>query len=97
MRTFVVMAPAPLVLWKLWPLVQIEMANAYPPPRRRERRELRHMNEWESFNAQVIAKFRANGGKVAQFGDQPMVILHTIRARLGEDRERSGRSRWLSE
>ncbi len=55
------------------------------------------MNEWESFNAQVIAKFRANGGKVAQFGDQPMVILHTIGARLGEDRERSGRSRWLSE
>ncbi len=45
------------------------------------------MNEWESFNAQVIAKFRANGGKVAQFGNQPMVILHTIGARSGEERE----------
>ncbi len=34
-------------------------------PRRRERRRLRHMNERESFNAQVIAEFRANGGKIA--------------------------------
>ncbi len=45
------------------------------------------MNEREGFNAQVIAEFRANGGKVAQFGDQPMVILHTIGARSGEERE----------
>ncbi len=45
------------------------------------------MSERESFNAQVIAEFRANGGKVAQFGDQPMVILHTIGARSGEVRE----------
>ena len=45
------------------------------------------MNERESFNAQVIAEFRANGGKVVQFGDQPMVILHTIGARSGEERE----------
>ncbi len=45
------------------------------------------MNERHSYNAQVIAEFRANGGKVAQFGDQPMVILHTIGARSGEERE----------
>ncbi len=42
------------------------------------------MNDW---NAQVIAEFRANGGKVAQFGDAPMVILHTIGAKSGELRE----------
>ncbi len=39
------------------------------------------MNEQQSYNAKVIAEFRANGGKVAQFGDLPMVILHTIGAR----------------
>jgi len=32
------------------------------------------MNDW---NAQIIAEFRANGGKTAQFGDAPLVILHT--------------------
>ncbi len=42
------------------------------------------MNDW---NAQVIAEFRANGGKVAQFGDAPLVILHTIGAKSGELRE----------
>lgn len=42
------------------------------------------MNDW---NQQVIAEFRANGGKVAQFGDAPLVILHTIGARSGEVRE----------
>jgi deazaflavin-dependent oxidoreductase (nitroreductase family) len=42
------------------------------------------MNDW---NAQVIAEFRANGGKVAQFGDAPLVILHTIGAKSGEVRE----------
>lgn len=39
------------------------------------------------FNQQVIAEFRANGGKVAAFGDAPMVILHTIGAQSGELRE----------
>jgi deazaflavin-dependent oxidoreductase (nitroreductase family) len=42
------------------------------------------MSDW---NTQVIAEFRANGGKVAQFGDAPLVILHTIGAKSGEVRE----------
>jgi deazaflavin-dependent oxidoreductase (nitroreductase family) len=42
------------------------------------------MNEW---NKQVIAEFRENGGKVAQFGDMPLVILHTIGAKSGALRE----------
>ena len=42
------------------------------------------MNDW---NAQIIAEFRATGGKAAQFGDAPLVILHTIGAKSGEVRE----------
>jgi deazaflavin-dependent oxidoreductase (nitroreductase family) len=42
------------------------------------------MSDW---NKQIIAEFRANGGKVAQFGDAPMVILHTIGAKTGTLRE----------
>lgn len=42
------------------------------------------MDDW---NASVIAEFRASGGKVAQFGDSPLVILHTIGAKSGELRE----------
>lgn len=42
------------------------------------------MNDW---NTQVITEFRANGGKVAQFGNAPLVILHTIGAKSGELRE----------
>ena len=42
------------------------------------------MSDW---NKQIIAEFRANGGKVAQFGDAPLVILHTIGAKSGELRE----------
>ena len=42
------------------------------------------MNDW---NKAVIEEFRANGGKVAQFGDSPVVILHTIGAKSGELRE----------
>lgn len=42
------------------------------------------MSDW---NAQIIAEFRANGGKVAQFGDAPLVILHTIGAKSGQVRE----------
>jgi deazaflavin-dependent oxidoreductase (nitroreductase family) len=42
------------------------------------------MNDW---NAQIIAEFRANGGKAAQFGDAPLVILHTIGAKSGDVRE----------
>ncbi len=40
-----------------------------------------------SWNEQIIAEFRANGGKAAQFGDNPLVILHTIGAKSGEVRE----------
>ena len=42
------------------------------------------MSDW---NTQVITEFRANAGKVAQFGDAPLVILHTIGAKSGELRE----------
>jgi deazaflavin-dependent oxidoreductase (nitroreductase family) len=42
------------------------------------------MSEW---NRKVIEEFRANGGKVAQFGDAPLVILNTIGAKSGEVRE----------
>jgi deazaflavin-dependent oxidoreductase (nitroreductase family) len=42
------------------------------------------MSDW---NSQVITEFRANSGKVAQFGDAPLVILHTIGAKSGALRE----------
>lgn len=42
------------------------------------------MNDW---NTQVIEEFRANDGKVAQFGDAPLVILSTIGAKSGQVRE----------
>lgn len=40
----------------------------------------------KSFNAAIIEEFRANDGKVAAFGDAPMVILNTIGAKSGEVR-----------
>ncbi|MDH3755172.1 MAG: nitroreductase family deazaflavin-dependent oxidoreductase [Acidimicrobiia bacterium] len=39
------------------------------------------------FNAAIVDEFRANGGKVAQFGDAPLVVLNTIGAKSGEIRE----------
>ena len=42
------------------------------------------MSDW---NTQVINEFRANGGKVAQFGEAPLVILLTIGAKSGAVRE----------
>jgi deazaflavin-dependent oxidoreductase (nitroreductase family) len=42
------------------------------------------MNNW---NAQIIAEFRANAGKVESFGDAPMVILHSTGAKSGLVRE----------
>ena len=42
------------------------------------------MNDW---NAQIITEFRANQGKVAAFGDGPMVILHSTGAKSGLQRE----------
>lgn len=42
------------------------------------------MNEW---NKRVIAEFRANGGKVGgQFEGAPLLLLHTVGARSGQDR-----------
>jgi deazaflavin-dependent oxidoreductase (nitroreductase family) len=35
---------------------------------------------WPLFNQDIISEFRANRGRVAQFGDLPVVILHTIGA-----------------
>lgn len=40
----------------------------------------------KTFNAGVIEEFRANSGKVAAFGDVPMVILNTIGAKSGQIR-----------
>ncbi len=45
------------------------------------------MYDWDTLNPKVIAEFRANGGKVEQFGNLPVVILHTIGARSGKVRE----------
>jgi deazaflavin-dependent oxidoreductase (nitroreductase family) len=45
------------------------------------------VSDASDWNAQVISEFRANGGKVAQFGDAPLVILHTIGAKSGKPRE----------
>jgi deazaflavin-dependent oxidoreductase (nitroreductase family) len=42
------------------------------------------MDDW---NQQIITEFRATGGKAAQFGDAPLVILHTIGAKSGQLRE----------
>jgi len=39
--------------------------------------------DWSQLNKTVIEEFRANGGRVARFGDLPIVILHTIGARTG--------------
>jgi deazaflavin-dependent oxidoreductase (nitroreductase family) len=42
------------------------------------------MSDW---NQQIIDEFRANGGKVAQFGGADMVILHHVGAKSGKERE----------
>jgi deazaflavin-dependent oxidoreductase (nitroreductase family) len=41
-------------------------------------------SEW---NTKVIEEFRANDGKVESFGNAPLLILHTIGAKSGEERE----------
>lgn len=43
--------------------------------------------DFKAYNAKVIDEFRANGGKVADFGDSPLVILHTTGAKTGAPRE----------
>jgi len=45
------------------------------------------MVDWNTLNPQVIDEFRANDGRVAMFGDKPVVILHTIGAKSGRVRE----------
>jgi deazaflavin-dependent oxidoreductase (nitroreductase family) len=45
------------------------------------------MPEMDDFNAQIIAEFRANDGKVGgQFEGAPMLLLHTVGARTGAPR-----------
>jgi len=43
--------------------------------------------DWQRLNRDVIAEFRANGGRVERFGDLPLVILHTVAAESGATRE----------
>ena len=40
--------------------------------------------DMQAFNESIIKEFRENGGKVKQFGDLPLVILHTIGAKSGD-------------
>ena len=42
-----------------------------------------NVNDW---NSQVITEFRTNGGKVKQFGRQPLLLLHTKGAKSGQER-----------
>lgn len=43
------------------------------------------MSDW---NKQIIEEFRANGGKVGgRFEGAPMIIMHTIGAKSGKERE----------
>jgi deazaflavin-dependent oxidoreductase (nitroreductase family) len=44
------------------------------------------MSEMSDYNKPIIEEFRANGGKVASFGDAPMVIITTKGAKSGETR-----------
>jgi deazaflavin-dependent oxidoreductase (nitroreductase family) len=44
------------------------------------------MTDTSNFNKTVIEEFRANGGKVASFGDAPMVLLTTKGAKSGQTR-----------
>ena len=47
--------------------------------------DVKAMNDW---NAQIMAEFRANGGKCGgQFAGAEMMILHTTGARTGAHRE----------
>ena len=44
------------------------------------------MRDWASFNHEIIEEFRANDGRVARFGDLPVIIVHTVGARTGAPR-----------
>lgn len=39
--------------------------------------------DWKTLNPKIIQEFRDNSGKIKQFGDLPVVILHTIGAKSG--------------
>ena len=45
------------------------------------------MSEYEDWNKAVMAEFRERGGKVAQFGDGPLLILHHTGRKSGAERE----------
>ena len=46
------------------------------------------MGEMDDWNAQIMAEFRENGGKVGgPFEGAPLVILHTTGAKTGKERE----------
>ena len=62
------------------------MSQEHAPPERDEGGAEFRANE-RSWNAQVIAEFRANGGEVAAPYDDPppMLLLHTIGARSGKE------------
>jgi len=42
------------------------------------------MSDMSNYNQGIIEEFRANGGKVASFGDAPMVIITTTGAKTGK-------------
>jgi deazaflavin-dependent oxidoreductase (nitroreductase family) len=42
------------------------------------------MSDMSNYNQGIIEEFRANGGKVASFGDAPMVIITTTGAKSGK-------------
>jgi deazaflavin-dependent oxidoreductase (nitroreductase family) len=44
------------------------------------------MSDMSDYNKPIIEEFRANGGKVASFGDAPMVIITTKGAKSGATR-----------
>jgi deazaflavin-dependent oxidoreductase (nitroreductase family) len=45
------------------------------------------IDEWNEWNRQVVAEFRANGGKVGgQFEGAPMILVHHVGARSGTER-----------
>jgi deazaflavin-dependent oxidoreductase (nitroreductase family) len=41
------------------------------------------MSDMTDFNQKIIDEFRANGGKVAAFGDAPLVLITTTGAKSG--------------
>lgn len=42
--------------------------------------------DMQEFNKSIIEEFRANAGKVAQFQDAPLLLLHTVGAKSGQPR-----------